>query len=72
MRFPFGWEKPVCFAAVEHGMVRKCLEEQYLQLGATSAEAICSGKRLRSSVSGPSMCLEPFLSSGFHGIGGPL
>lgn len=36
--------KLVCFATVEHGMVGKCLEEQYLQLGATSAEAICSGK----------------------------
>ena len=59
----FWVEKPARFAAVEHGMAKKRLEGQYLQLGATSAEAICSGKSLSLE---PSVCLEPFLSSGFH------
>jgi hypothetical protein len=46
----FWVEIPARFATVERGMAKKFLEEQYLQLGAASVEAICSGKRLRSSV----------------------
>jgi hypothetical protein len=39
----FWVEKPARFATAERGMAQKCLEEQYLQLGAASVEAICSG-----------------------------
>jgi hypothetical protein len=56
----FWVEKPARFATVERGMAQKCMEELYFQLGAVSVEAICSGKRLRSSVPGPSMCLALF------------
>src|SRR5277367_5038456 len=61
----FWVEKPARFATVERGMAQKCLEEQYLQLGAASVEAIWSGKRLRSSVPWVVYVPRAFLS-GLH------
>jgi len=60
----FWVEKPARFTTVEHGMAQKCLED--LQLGAASVEAICIGKRLRSSVPWAVYVLRAFLSSSFH------
>ena len=63
----FWVEQPARMAAVEHGMAQKRLEETILTVGYDIGRGNSQWASVCNPLSlGPSVCLEPFLSSGFH------